>query len=72
MPILGQFPAFRCGRGTNCLFCFPVAVDIEADLVFKVLVPDVIILVTFDVVERGVREMCQQASDLLDQFLLRV
>ena len=51
MPILGQFPDHRCSGGAHCLFRFPVTVDTEAGLVLKVLVLDVIILVTFNVVK---------------------
>ena len=72
MPIFRRLATFRCGGGAHYLFCLPVTVNIETGLVVKVFISDIIVLVAFDVIERGVREMIQQTAGLLDQLPLRV
>ena len=71
MSVFGRPAAFRCSRGAHCLLRNSVAVNIEAGPVLKVFVPDIIIPVTFNVVERGTREVSQQVSRLLNKFPLQ-
>ena len=63
----GHSSSHWCSRGAHCFLCFPVTVNIQAGLVLKAFVPDVVILMARDMVERGSGEIFQQLACLLNK-----